>query len=141
MVASELGKGRLLFCSSEAFARGIFGKPVGDQNTANLHSNMKSWLVRESDKETKVKAVQLGKVNDLNGLDKDKTVVVCIGNFSSALKRREEIFEFVKKGGGFLVAFRPWFWKQQIQNDTEKEEFDRLVKEFLEPMGKLSLLK
>lgn len=102
LAGSELGQGRMLFVTTDVVARGIGAKhteTAGD-TIATLHLNIKSWLTRHSSSKQHVTAVHLGDREDLREIDIHSQIIICL-NFNIALSRRDEVLEFVRRGGDF----------------------------------------
>ena len=102
MAAAEVGAGRLVVMSHEAYLKGFIDGKVESESVKQLHINIRKWVSRST---------YLHKDHAAYASDNkyDVPVVVCRGGDSS---REAKISSYVSNGGGLVYGLCPWGWMQ-----------------------------
>lgn len=120
IAAATLGKGRIVVITHDAYLEN-FTSENSDPNVKKLHQNIKKWITQDkftsnsnlseafafvkSKSNQKYLALYTNELSDVNVTENDKN----------------KILNFVKNGGGLVMAICPWGWVQIKQtNDFNK---------------------
>lgn len=120
IAAASFGKGRIVIITHDAYLEN-FTSENSDSNVKKLHQNIKKWITKnkftsnsnfseafafvKSTTNQKYLALYTNELSDANTTEADKN----------------KILNFVKNGGGLVMAICPWGWVQIKQtNDFNK---------------------